>query len=286
MKILITFLFILFSTLGKANTISVGDVELNIPNPRSYSPVTPQMVALYEFQKQFVAASNKEFITFIPDDGVSIAQQNEIPNFDRRFSVQTSKPLVNQAVPKSFFIELKDTFKTKNTDIIKKAEKEIAVQMNSINSDISKKHKIDMALSVSQVLPEPVYIETERSLAYSSYVKYNINDEFGNPSSYISLVTATFVYVKGKILFLYSYAGESDLEWSQNISQQWANAVIEANPPDFTSSLNEMLPSSITGINWDKVGEKAIFGALTGLVFGLIGLVFGLISWLVGEIRK
>ena len=92
------------------------------------------------------------------------------------------------------------------------------------------------------------------------------------PFSIIAITTVTFIYVKGKILFLYSFAGESDLEWSQNTSKQWANSVIAANPSDFTSKINESILGSIS-IDWGEVGIKGLIGAG-------VGLLFGLFSWL------
>jgi len=276
MRVLLTFFLVFISFISIANSITVGKTELNIPSPTNFSVVNSDMEALFEYQKQFVGKTNDEFVSFILSSDTEIALQNEIPDLERRFSVQTAKNLVNTIVPISKFRELKEIVKNQNNEIIKNSEDVIKEQFNDINTNISEKQKIDLALSLTNIQPLPAHIETERSLAYSVYVKYSIKDETGNPSTYIAITTSTFVYVKGKILFLYSFAGESDLEWSQNISRQWASSVIEANPSDFATSLNELLPASITGINWNKVGEKAIFGAL-------IGLVFGLVSWLIGR---
>lgn len=273
MRILFTLFLVCISFINNANSITVGDTEIKIPNPTNYSAVSSDMKALFEFQKQFVGKTNDEFISFILSTDTGIALQNEIPDLERRFSVQTTKDLVNRTVPISDFRELKEIVKNQNNEIIKKAENVIKEQFMDINSNISEKQKVDLALSVSNISPLPVHIETERSLAYSVYVKYNINDEAGMPSTYISITTATFIYLKGKILFLYSFAGESDLEWSQKISKEWANSVIDANPLDFSSKVKELLPASISGINWEQVGIKGLVGAL-------IGLLVGLFSWL------
>ena len=274
MKILFTVFLILISFINNANSITVGDTELNIPNPTNYSAVSSDMNALLEFQKQLVGKTNDEFISFILSKDTGIALQNEIPDLERRLSVQTAKNLVNKTVPVpiSDFRELKAIVKSQNNEIINKAEDLIKEQFIDINTNISEKQKVELALSLSNMRPLPVHIETERSLAYSVYVKYNINNEAGMPFSIIAITTVTFIYVKGKILFLYSFAGESDLEWSQNTSKQWANSVIAANPSDFTSKINESILGSIS-IDWGEVGIKGLIGAG-------VGLLFGLFSWL------
>jgi len=268
MKILLTLLFAFISFLSDANTITVGETKINIPSPKNYSAVSVEMPALFEFQKQFVGITNQEFISFILSSETPLALQNKIPNLDRRFSVQTAKDLVNKTVSISGFNVLKETVKNQNNEIIRKSKEAIDAQFRDINKNLSEKHKVDLALSLSNIIPQPVHIETERSLAYSVYVKYNINDKAGEPSSFVSITTATFVYVKGKILFLYSFAGESDLEWSQNISKQWANSIIKANPSGIEEKVSELLPINILGISWEQVGIKSLIGAFIGLLIG------------------
>jgi hypothetical protein len=228
------------------------------------------MVALYELQKQFVAPTNEEFVAFIPEGALAVALKGEIPDLPRRFTVQTAKSLISASASSSDFVKLRNIIKSQNDDLMKKIEKDMPGLMAQINKGIVKKYDINPAFSVSQMIPLPVHEETDRTLAYSAFVKYNMNDAAGKPSPFIVVVTATFAHVKGKVLFLYSYAEEAGLEWSRESSRQWANAVVAANPTDFQSSVKESLPSAVTGIDWEEVGAKAIAGAIIGLIVGLI----------------
>lgn len=257
-----------------AATIIVGGTEIEVPSPSSFSEVTPEMATLYVVQKQFVAHTNVEFVGFISEKDVPMALRDEIPELERRFTVQTAKSLVNVSVNKNNFGEFKQVIKTQNDEILKKAEAAIGKTIDKINENITNQYDIELALSISQMIPLPVHAETDRSLAYSAFVKYNINDEAGNPSSFVAVVTVTFIHVKGKVLFLYSYAEESGLDWSRNISSQWANTVVKANPSGFQSIIKENLPAAVTGIDWGEVGVKTLIGAF-------IGLIIGLISWIV-----
>jgi len=219
------------------------------------------MVALYDLQKQFVAPTNEEYVAFIPEGYLAAAQKGEIPDLTRRFTVQTAKSIVSASVSSSDFVKLKNIIKSQN---------DLPELMARMNKGIAKKYDVNLAFSVSQMVPLPVHEETDRTLAYSAFVKYNMNDAAGNPSPYIAVFTATFAHVKGKVLFLYSYAEEAGLEWSRESSKQWASAVVAANPSDFQSSVKESLPSAVTGIDWGEVGIKAIAGAIIGLIVGLI----------------
>lgn len=217
------------------------------------------------FQKRFVAPDAEQFIAFIPESALPLALKDEMPDLTRTFSVQTAKKLMDIPVSIADFSKLKHSFKTQYEDIFKRVEKQVPDLMGKINEGITKQYTVNPGLSVSQTIPLPPHQETNRTLAFSTFVKYNVNDVSGNSASYVTVVTTTFVHVKSKVLFLYSYAEEDGLEWSREISKQWANAIVEANPSDFQSSVK-------TRNYLDMFIKYAILG-------GLIGVVVILIKW-------
>jgi len=264
-------LLLLLPAVSGATDISIGGVSLTVPNPTGFSPVTQQMKLLYDLQKQFVAPMNEEFVAFIPERDVAAVLKDDIPDLPRRFAVQSAKSLIGVSVSTAEFVKLKNVIKSQNDELMKKVEKQLPGMMKQMNEGITKKYDVDLAFSVSQMVPMPIHEETDRTLAYSALVKYDMKDENGNPAPFVAVVTATFAHVKGKVLFLYSYAEESGLEWSKEASRQWANAVVMANPSDIQAFVKEALPSAISGIDWGKVGAKAVAGAIIGLIVGLIG---------------
>ena len=108
-----------------ASNISIGDVSLTIPNPIGFGPVTQQMTALHELQKQFVAPTNEEFLAFIPEQDLPRALKGDIPDLRRRFTVQTAKSLIGVSVSSSDFAKLKNIVKSQNDDLMKKVENNI-----------------------------------------------------------------------------------------------------------------------------------------------------------------
>lgn len=265
MRSIILTLLLLSSSLSWSSEISVGGVSLTIPKPEGFSAVTPKMAALYEAQKQFVLPTNEEFVTFIPDGVVEMVFRDEIPDLPRGFAVQTAKSLVNVTVTSSDFATLKKTIKSKNTELLKKVEAQLPELMGKINDGIKEQYELDLALSVSQMVPMPVHEETGRTLSYSMLVKYDMKDEMGNSAPFVSVVTATFVHIKGKVLFLYSYAEESGLEWSKQASHKWANNVVLSNPSDLQTSVKETIPSSVSRIDWGQVAVAGVVGGIVSL---------------------
>jgi hypothetical protein len=282
MKKLGLVLLLLLPVVSGATDISVGGVSLAIPNPDGFSPVTPQMTTLYEIQKQFVAPTNEEFAAFIPDRDISAVLKDEIPDLPRRFTVQTSKELIRASVATSDFAKLKNIIKTQNNELIKRTKAQLPGVTKQINEGINKKYGVDLAFSISQITPMPVHAETDRILAYSALVKYDMKDENGIPASFVSASTITLVHVKSKVLILNSYAEESGLDWCREVSRQWAKAVVAANPSDFHTSVKEALPPAVSGINWEKAGVKVAVVIISGLIIGLVSLI----RWLIIRARR
>ena len=185
--------------------------------------------------------------------------------------MQTAKSQLHTSVTTSNFLDLKSAVKSQNDEIFKKVKEQIPGLFEQVNSDITKKYDLNLALSMSQVIPLPVHLETDRSLAFSAFVKYNVNDSSGNAAPLVVVNTTTFIHVNGKVLFLYSFADENDLEWSRETSRQWASAIISANPSNQQVSRKEPLPPAISGIDRSKFGEKAMVGVFVGLIVGLVG---------------
>lgn len=114
-----------------------------------------------------------------------------------------------------------------------------------INKGFSDKYGVDLAFSVSQILPMPVHEESDRTLAYSAFVRFEMNDEFGNLTPNLFVVTATVAQARDKLLLLFVYAEESGLEWNKETSRQWANSIGAANPSDAkTGAKVDALPAS------------------------------------------
>jgi hypothetical protein len=255
--------------------ISVGGVSLAIPDPDGFRPVTQQMPALYELQRQLVAPTNEEFAAFIPEADVPAALANDIPDLPRRFAVQTAKPLVSAPIAAADFIRLKSALRSQNAELLAQVEERLPGLIRDLNEGLTEKYGPDVALSVPQFVPFPVHEETDRTMAYSALVKYDVTDQTGAATTFTSVVTTTVIHIRGKVLFLYSYADQADLEWSRAASRRWANTVVAANPPDAAASVREALPSAVSRLDWSQVGTKAAAGAIGGMVIGLVIALIG-----------
>ncbi len=276
MRTIITLLFLFFvPAVSSANTVSIGGTEIVIPNPPGFvavTPHTPQMARLRDLIEKFVAPPNELLIWFIPEESIPIVLKDATPQFTRHFLIQTPQALAKAptSVSHSYFLEMKEILKARQDEMVKKAERFMSDLLESAKEEISEEYNVNLDASISQIVPFPVHEETNRTIAFSFLTKGKANDEFGNPVPYGSASTSTAIHVKGKVLFLSSTAEETGLEWSRQISKQWADAVIAANPPDLQSSLKESLPSAVTGTNWSRVVAGWAVVLIVSFIGGLI----------------
>jgi hypothetical protein len=270
MRLLCLALLLVVPTVSWATEISIGGVLLDIPNPNGYTPVTQQMTLMFDLQKQFVSPTNELLLAYVPERDVSALLSDNIPDMPRRFTLETAKSLIGVTVPYSEFLKLKSTIISQNNQIIKKVEAEIDNSIKQLNKSIEQKYDVVLALSIANMVPMPIHYESDRQISFSMMVKYDFKDNRSNPSSFISVVTAAVIYVKGKVLFLYTYAQDIDLEWSRAASRQWADSIVDYNHSDLHDVLKEASPTS--GIDWEQFGVRAV-------AWGIFGLITAFVVW-------
>jgi hypothetical protein len=252
-----------------AHDVTIGGVAITIPEPSGFVAVTPQMSKLFEFDEQFVTPTNQGLVTFISEPDAEIASQGEIPDMTRRFSVQTLKSLMMVPVSHFDFEVAKRTLKSSNETISKQLERDAPGVMDKISKGFSKELDANVAFSIADAIPFPPHLETDRLLAFSMVLKYNIDTGAGEPTSMIVAATTTLAHVRGKVLYLYCFADEADLDWTKEVSKSWAEAVVAENPSDLGTAVDELLPPAVARVKWLAAGIVLILGAILASVLGL-----------------
>ncbi len=267
-KTLTAILLIFFTGSAYAETFNVGGNELVIPSPQGFSRITQQMDAVYRMSLQVADPKNDQLAYYISNSDIPSAMAGELPSLDRTFLLKVNKQLKNMVVGSKDFAELKSVTKRQNKEIFESVKSQIPGLMKGTSEGISKEFDVNFALQISQMIPLDPHYEVENALAYSMYINYGISAE-GTKEELIVSATTTSVNVSGKVLFLYCYGPQDELEWTRIASKSWAEKVMVSNtqPPARSSGGR--------GMDWNKVFEKGIIGAITG---GLIALIFGVLS--------
>lgn len=269
MKTILSSVILFFLTgLANAANFSVGGKNIEIPSPKGFSLVTQEMDAVYRLNLQMAGPMNDQLAYYIPESDVPVAMSGKIPALERYYILKVNKKIKNMVVGSKDFAEFKSVTKRQNAEILKSVKTQMSGFMEKTSKGISEEFDVDFALKLSQIVPLDLHFESDNAFAYSMYINYGATVK-GVKADYIVPATATFVNVAGKILFLYCYGPKDDLEWTRSASKAWAEAVMASNaqPPSHSSGDR--------GINWSKVLEKGIVGAIAG---GLIALIFGVLS--------
>lgn len=248
--------------------IRIGDTTITVPTPSGFTPVTKDMARLDQTLESFVAPSNVRLASFIPEEFLPAVQRGELPAMPRTLSLQTNKKTVAPIVTASEFTELKRVVRKQNEDMVKKAQDQMPGLIDQANEKLGNRTQA----KVNGMAVLPPHEDTERSLAYSMRLDVATKGTDGQVVGHPGVVTVTFLHARGKLFFTYVNGGENDLEWSRQISKEWAAAILAANPSDDITAAKESARSGAFG--WDRVARNAAIGAILGGAIGLLRLLF------------
>lgn len=240
---------------------NVGGKSIHIPAAEGFEIVTPEMTAVNKLSLKNADVDNELFAYYIEESNVEMALAGEIPPLLRTIAVKANYGLQKHSISVKAFKEFKETVKTQNEIILDSIKAKIPELSDKISSELSDAFNEDMDISVSNMIPLPFHYEDENTISFSMYLSYGIENSSILESTKV-VGTVTYVNVAGKVLFLYVYAPQNELEWSRKTSQKWVKEII---------ATNSTPPKKKSGINW----MKALF---SGLVWGGIAFIFGLIS--------
>jgi hypothetical protein len=112
--------------------------------------------------------------------------------------------------------------------VIAKFEQSMPEKMVGLSNRVSETLDIELALSLSNVVPMPVHRQDERLTSHSMFIKYEMSKS-SEKTDVIVTLTTTFLFLKGKVLYVYVYGGPEDLSWTRKQAAQLINEIVSAN---------------------------------------------------------
>jgi hypothetical protein len=269
-RALTTVAMLMISSMIHAAPIDVGGVTLEIPNPVGYTAITSKMTAIFDIQTKSWPKSAVHYFTFLQDSEIPIALRGEIPEMNRRFAVTALTDTVNVTVRKSDFERMRQAVRTQHEQLTQTAMKSVPGELENFSKRISEQGG-SINLDMPQSVPYAPHEDSERSLASSAINRYTTTGIDGNTTSVKVAMTHTFLHVRGKLLQLDVYGEEDALAWTREVSKQWSDAILTANPPDERSIAAEAASGQRQGIDWIRV---VLFSLLAYLIGGAGGFVW------------
>ncbi len=235
-----------------ADTFELGDRAIVVPAPQHHTRVTDRMVAVHRLAANMADPMNEQLAFYIPDPHVPAALAGEMPPISRYFLLKASRTLMDKVVSAPAFARIRDQAKRENRTILESAMAKASNAVAQTGRNLGTAFDVDLALKISTMVPLDPHEETEVVLAHSMYVKVQVASE-GSTEEVPLAVTSEIVNVAGKVVFLYCYAPQAEMEWTRSAAKAWADAVVAGNPPP---------PKG--GLDWGQVLRSGLIGGAIG----------------------
>lgn len=266
-RILAVFLLAGISLSVGAVDIDVGGRQVTVTIPDGYTELTSNMSPYYEISQAYIAPTNYRYLSLIPKAKADALLNGEVVELERYMNVESEKEISIRSVSAARFDEFRGFLRTTLDEAFEEVSKRLPGMFDKANAKLSESFDVDIALSTENMVPLPIHLDSTNALASSMYINYEFSISDEDMGSYVVAVTMLFLHVKDKVLFLYVYGSESDLEWTRDFADNWAVQIVAANP--VSAEVKRALDRPVShGVNWDTVLEKA---ALVGLIGGFIG---------------
>ena len=273
MKLIFAFLLILGASLQVgAVEVQVGDRPINIPLPDGFVELTPQMSPYYETMQAYVAPSNVRYLTLITANKAEALLRGEDVELDRYINVESERGISTSSISSTQFVEFRDFLRDQLDDLYAKVDEQLPGIVDKGNTIVSEKFDAEIAVELGGMVPLPIHLDTNDAIANSLFMTVGATVDGETVGNSVLAATTLFMHVKDKVLFLYVYGAESDLDWTREVAASWAADIIAANPLS-TEEKRAVEQSDPLGIDWSKVLEKALIGALAGGVIGFFATV-------------
>lgn len=259
MNALTTFLLgISMITIGNAKTLQVGGRSLTIPEPAGFVEVTPEMLSLFSATRKLEDPDNESLAYYIPEEMEEAAIAGEIPPVERYLVLKAQGNTKFDSVGDATFESL--VAGVKSTNQMRTAE---------LKTTMGDSFSPEAVVELNGLAILPPHRESKTAFAHSMLIEQAALG--GEGEEQVMAATKTIANVGGKVLLLFAYGSEKDLEWTRSASGSWTDAVLGANPAPPVDP-----ESRGDGSGLESPGGSMIKSGLIGAVIGgvLVFLLF------------
>jgi hypothetical protein len=181
---------------------------------------------LQRIAEEAIPPANRLLAYFARRSDLRARSQGKLASFDRYFLVQTLRKIEDQSFSVEDFARLRSIAKNQQSEALAKLEPRLA----ELSHDLERRRSGDTwalpGLKVGDVVPLGIYQDSESGVSFGAMSRAPSADDR------TVLNVTSIVTVKGKVLFLYTYAsvaGRKDIEWAKHASATWSNDVVAVN---------------------------------------------------------
>ncbi|HVK52490.1 MAG TPA: hypothetical protein VM469_12235 [Pseudoxanthomonas sp.] len=216
---------------ASTSTVQVGKVSVEVPTPDGYIRITPEMNGLLERLESVTPATNVPLALYLSDQELDKALSGEPFMMKRYWAIQASKEALDTPFTPVDFARMKEFLLSQQQQIIERLKRDMPAVMNDSFGKISQELKEQARVQPGGIVTLPSHYDDATSMANSLVARVELANGSAQPDVVVVTVTYTIVNVGERLIFLYVYGQEDDLEWTREQAKAWSAAVVATNQP-------------------------------------------------------
>lgn len=223
---------------GHAASISVDQETFEVPAPAGFEEVVSISDDVRRFAESITPRGNRLLAAFLPAAQVQQLRNGEAPEWHRYMLVQVQQRMEAMTFTAPEFDELKRHLAEQQAALAARTE----IQPEDLLRDDGAgdaEGDAEQGVRVDAIVPAGTFADTERLMSIVTLTRYRVSNASDRYTTVVAAGT-NLLRLGDKLLFFYvysTYGGKDDLNWVQQTSTTWVDAVLAANPGTATSDV-------------------------------------------------
>ncbi len=252
--------------------VNIGGTDISLLTPSGFCDIgslSPDIRTKFE---DLTPTGSRLLAAFGIQQDCERLTQGEAPLFNRYAMIQVFGELEELAITEEGFAELRDALDS-DRFLTDELRSEVQSRFDALIENPDERLELGETHSLGIISEGATHVS---QLALVNY--------FAGDRSSLMIVSTNHLLLKDKVVFAYVYSSagdESDMSWIRSTTDDWINELMSSNPPiaprsssSASSSANSTFGASHDGSLIERVGEKAVIGAMLGAFAGLILVTF------------
>jgi hypothetical protein len=204
----------------RALEIEVGDRPINLPLPDGFVELTPAMSPYYETMRAYIGPNNLRYATLITANDAEALLRGQDIELERYINVESENGISATSVSSAQFTDFRSILQSQIDNMYATVEKQLPELVSKGNHELSEEFDADLAVELGGLVPLPIHLDTDNAMANSMFMTVGATIDGKDVDADIVAATTLFLHVKDKVLFLYVYGQESELEWTREAAER------------------------------------------------------------------
>jgi hypothetical protein len=203
--------------------IDVGGAKITIPDPPGFTLVTPEMTDLSGAIARLLPSTHAHYLAYIPQELARGALAGERQDYLKVLTVQDIVGVGDKSLSRGQFRKVEDYIGAQNARLLENLAAKEGAPAEGRDPDIAS------ALEVGDYVPLPMHEVTAQSAAYLAFMRTSQAPAGALRGGKRMAAATTLLYARRKALLINVGALDSEVEWAESFSEDWAKAILAAN---------------------------------------------------------